>query len=329
MAKKILAIVFLFVAFYMGAHFYIRWKNTVTDDVTKISRMVECQPNDLRSLVIQQAVEGKTEELRLERVDQPETGVPAVTAMARWEWRFTQPVTGEADPTLVRRIASTICELYDPIPVRPDDFHPEVSPNRLARRVEAKLVAEGKEQTVAFEFGVLADRNTVIRYHDGSGKERTYKIPDRFLQVASVPPEGLRNLRVMKIEADNVQQATLKIDGKERFTLERAGADWKVLQAGKEKGEGSEEAERFVNRLSTLRALDVESPAYSSSDCLAAKAKVVFSVHAIGGREETLRFDYGRGGDVAGCSTLGSQKFRVHRDLVKYLEIPVGKVLAN
>ncbi len=329
MAKKIIGLALIFIGFYLGAHFYIRWKNTVTDDVTKVSRMVDCQPNELRALTIEQSAEGKTERLHFDRVDQAPPGMPAATALARWEWKYSAPLGGEADPVLVRRIASTICELYDPIPMKAEDFHPETSPDRLVRRLEAKLVSDGKERNLSFEFGALADRSTVVRYRGEAGPERTFKIPDRFSQVASVAPDTFRNLRVMKIEADNVQRATLQIDGKERFTLERAGAEWKVLVAGKEKGDGAEEADRFVNRISTLRALGVESPAYTADDCRAARAKAVFSVHAIGGREEVLRFNYDRAGDVAGCSTLGTQKFRVHRDLVKYLDVPVRKVLAN
>ncbi|MGG2324687.1 hypothetical protein, partial [Salmonella enterica] len=90
----------------------LRWKNTVYDDVTKIGRLVECQPNDFRSLEITLTGEGASGELRFERVDQPEAGVPAVTQVGRWRWRMVRPVRGEADADHVRRVASTICELY-------------------------------------------------------------------------------------------------------------------------------------------------------------------------------------------------------------------------
>jgi hypothetical protein len=329
MARKLILLIALFVAFYLAAHLYIRRRNTVTDDVTKIFRLVECQPNDVKSLTIQQNNEGKAQEIHFERLDKPEPGIPAVTAVSRWEWKLASPPGGEADPVLVRRIASTICELYEPIPVRDEFFGLKSATRRLARKVTAALSGENTDRYISFEFGAMNDRSTVVHFDDGAHGVRAYKIPDRFLQVTSLPPEEFRNLRVMRLDADNVQQATLTVDGKERFTLERAGADWKVLLGGKEKGDGAEEAGRFLNRISTLRALEVLDVAYGPKACESAKAKAVLRVHGIAGREETLRFDYGRGGDISACSSLGTQKFRVHRDLLKYLDIPLRNVLAK
>lgn len=329
MARKILSLLALFIAFYLGAHFYIRWKNTVHDDVTKISRAVECQPNDFRALTLVQADGNKREEIRLERVDSPTGGLPSAVALAQWQWKIASPLAGEADAVLIRRIAATICELYDPIPVRETDFQPETATRRLAREVSAVLVSSGQEKKIKFEFGAWQDRQTVVRYTNESQKVRTLKIPDRFLQVTSVPPEEFRNLRVMRLDGDNVQRAVLRIDGKERFTLERAGADWSVLIAGKEKGQGSEEADRFVNRLSTLKALSVEEEGFSREACAKMPAKAVISFLGVADKDEELRFQYGAQGDLTGCSTRGTQKFRVHRDLVKYVDIPIRKVLVD
>jgi len=330
MVRKIITLVVLFVVFYMSAHYYIRWKNTVTDDVTKISRLVECHPNDLRALRIQQRTEeGKPEELSFERVDQPQPGVPAVTAAERWEWKYVKPFPGEAEPVLIRRIASTICELYDPISLRDEDMKPDTMSHRHAERLEATLATKSGPQNYIFEFGAVSpDHSNVIRF-TGPGGTRVLRIPDHFLQAASLTPEAYRNLRVMRLEADNVERAELKIDGKERFTLERAGADWKVLLGGKEKGEGSEEASRFINRVSTLRAIGVDSPEYSPKDCESSPAKAVLNMHGVAGREEILRFNYGKAGDVAACSSARTMKFRVHHDLLQFLDIPMKSVLAK
>ena len=70
MIRKSLGLLGLFIAFYLGAHYYIRWKNTVTDDVTKIGRLVECQPNDARELTLHQVTSGKAEELSFRRADE-------------------------------------------------------------------------------------------------------------------------------------------------------------------------------------------------------------------------------------------------------------------
>lgn len=325
MARKLFGIVGIFLAFYLAAHFYIRWKNTVTDDVTKIGRLVECQPNDAHAIAITQAVDGRSEDLLFERVDQPEPGVPALMAAARWEWRMKAPTAGVADPSILRRVASTLCELYDPIPVRAEDYGVETSPRRLARKVEVTL-ADNKK--VSVEFGALVDRATVIRYR-GFGKERTVRIPDRFLETVSLSPQDFRNMRVMRTEADNVQRMQLSLDGKERFTIERAGADWKVLLGGKEKGDGSEAAEKFLNRISTLRAIGLESENFSGKDCAALKFRASVAVLDIVGHEEQVRFDYGPAGNLIACSTQGTQKFRVHRDLLPFLDVSLKSVLAK
>jgi len=305
---------------YMGAHYWIRWKNTVHDDVTKISRLVDCEPNEVRSLSILQSAEGMQEELIFQRVDQAQSGVPSVVAYAGAEWKYVKPMLGEADSTLIRRVASTLCEIYDPIALRESDMKPPEGEGRKALRIAVGLEGKKKAENLSVEFGQVGpDRMNIVMVTSASIGKRVVKIPDRFLQSASLTPEQYRSLQVMRTNADNIQQATLKIDGKERFSLERAGADWKILAGGKA-GPASEEANRFVNRIATLKALDVLEPEHEPQRCRSGKA--VFEVRGIAGREEIVRFDYGRGGDIAACSTSRSMKFRVHRDLLKYLDVP-------
>lgn len=325
MARKILGLVFLFVVCYLGMHFYIRHKNTVTDDVTKIGRLAECQPNDARVVTVQQYNDGKPVELRFERIDHPAAGVPAVAAVERWIWVMRTPVAGVADPAAVRRIISTLCELYDPQPVRAEEFRPETATRRLARKVE---VAFDNGRTSTVEFGMLTDRSTVVRYSGPEG-DKVVRIPDGFVEVASLPTGEYKNLRVMRLEADNIQQAVLNIDGKERFTLERAGADWKVLQDGKMLGRASDEAGKFINRVSTLRAIGVISEDFPGEACSRLAPKVKVNLLDISGRQEVVRYAYGATGDVIACSSLGAQEFKVHRDMVPYLEINAKSLLAK
>ena len=47
------------------------------------------------------------------------------------------------------------------------------------------------------------------------------------------------------------------------------------------------------------------------------------------GQEEEARFAYGPKGDVTACSSLGTQKFRVHRDLIPFLDVPLKAVRAK
>jgi hypothetical protein len=333
MASRILkgagTLLLIFAAAYLGAHYFIRWRNTVNDDVTKISRLVGCHANELRELSIQQGGGGVTETLRFTRADKPDPALPPATALLRWEWSYQQPLTGEAEPVLLRRIAYTICELYDPIPLREGDMRPDTRTFLHAERLEAVLATDKGPEKISFEFGaVAADHTGVVRFH-GPGGERVFRIPANLQVAASQPPAKYRNLRVMRLEADNVERAVLKIGGAERFTLERAGADWAVLLGGKKKGTGSEEAGKFVNRISTLQALAVEDPDFSPESCETMPAKAVLELSGVAGREERLRFYYGQGPDLVACSSVRRAKFRVHQDLLQFLDIPLKAVLAR
>jgi hypothetical protein len=168
-----------------------------------------------------------------------------------------------------------------------------------------------------------------VEVSEAGKSDRFFRIPHLFQQVTSLPPEAYRNLRVMKIDADNVQRASLTIDGKERFTLEREGADWRVMLHGKAVGKGSDDAGRFVNRLSTLRAVGVRAEGFSAEECAAMKARAVLTVQGVGEKEETVRFDYGRRGNLKACSTLGTQQFEVHHDLLPFLDVPLLRVVGK
>lgn len=318
------------IATYLGAHYWIRAKNTVHDDVTKVTSLVSCDPNDVRAISITQVLNGKNEELEFERVDKIVPGVPTASAYAQADWRYLKPSQGEADATLLRRIASTVCELYDPIMLKEAGTNmPRAADVRAAETLRVALKEKDGERKLEFSFGSPGtDRLVdVVLKNDGRVKGAA-KIPVQLLQAASLPSEQYQSLRVMRIEADNVQTATLRIDGRERFTLERLGADWKVLENGKDKGPASEEANRFVNRLATLKAVGILEPSYGVDLCRRGKTKAIFEVRGVAGREEAVHFDYGKGGDIAACSTARTMKFRVHRDLLKYLEVP-AKALAS
>jgi hypothetical protein len=306
----------------MGAHYYIRWRNTVTDDVTKLGRIVECQANDVRAIRINGVIEGKPQELAFERLDHPIPGIPPAADLEQWQWKMSSPLAGVADPALIRRIASALCELYDPIPVRSSDFR--LGPEE--KKLEATLATSVGEAKVHFEFGVLSRPSTVIRYF-GFGQERTVRIPDLFLETISLPIEKYRNKKVLNLDADNIQRATLKVEGKERFTLERAGGDWKVFQNGKEKGAGNAEAGKFVNRISTLEAIEIVAEGFYAPECNSLKANALVQVQDVLGKVSEIRFAYSPNSDLTACSTRGSQKFRIHRDFLPYLDISTKNVL--
>jgi hypothetical protein len=325
MIRKIGIILLVFVAFYTGAHFWIRWRNTVTDDVTKLTRLVECDPNEVRSLNLTSRAEDEGVVLSFTRTDTARPGLSSSAQLTFSEWRMHSPLKGEADAAVLTRFASMFCELYDPIPTRDDLF----SEGAVAAESLVFGLEGGKESGEhILRFGpVTEDRMNVVRYVSPRGAERTIKIQPKLLQLASLRSEDYLNRRVMRITADNVNVAIVFAGGKEKFTLEREGAGWRVLIAGKVQGGGSEEATKYVNRLTTLRALKADEDSLSPSACEDSASKMSVRVEGVGDRQETVYFQYGKTGPLTACNTARDALFTIHRDMVRYLETPVVELL--
>jgi hypothetical protein len=331
MAKKIAIILLVFVCFYLGAHFYIRWKNRVTDDVSKVTQLVACDANEVRGIKIFTSKGDKESELSFVRVDQPGGGVPPAAQLAASEWKYESPLTGEADATAMIRFASMFCEIYDPAPTRDEEYAPGAAP------VDRVVFDLGSKGIHTLRFGKTAEERMVVtRYEGPDGSSRTVKIPPKIMQLASQEPKLYLNTRVMRMTADNINVATVYRGDKESFSLERQGDGWKILIDGKEVGPGSEEAQKFVNRLSTLKAIKVDAEALSPTNCERAQSRMSVELEGVGGREEAIFFQYkpegkgkGKPGDITVCNTARDALFTVHRDLIPYLEVPVEKLKAN
>lgn len=327
MAKKIAIILLIFVCFYLGAHFYIRYKNRVTDDASKVTQLVQCDPNEVRGIKITQK-DGKV--LSFARVDQAAAGVPPSAQLAAAEWKYESPLSGEADASVMIRFASMFCEIYDPAPTRDEEYAPGAAP------VESVAFSLGEKGEHTLRFGKTAEERMVVTRYEGGGASRTVKIQPKIMQLASQAPAAYLNTRIMRMTADNVNVATVYRGGKESFTLERKGEGWRILAGGKEIGAGSEEAQKFVNRLSTLKALKVDAEALNPANCERAQSNVSVELTGVGNRKEALFFQYKpelkgkeKAGGVTVCNTARDALFTVHRDLIPYIELPAEKLKAN
>lgn len=319
MAKKIITLFLIFIAFYLGAHYWIRWRNRVHVDTIKTTSLVVCEANQLRALKILQREGAREELVTLERVDSFQPGLAPAQQLAKSEWKEILPVAGEADGVLLNRLVSLLCELYDPIPLRAADMVEADNSRRGAQKLEFSLEKNGRTEWHAIEFGAVSkDRQNIIRYRDGGGEERVVKIPAQLSQLVSQPPKQFINLRVLKTTADDIQSASVTVGGKEKFLLERAGAEWRFLRGGRE-AKPREEVERYVNRFATLKALEAEPAAKQDCEGGAHKVKITFT--RVAGEKEIVGFDYGKSGTLNACSSARSAKFKVHRDLLRYLEL--------
>jgi hypothetical protein len=327
MAKKIAIILLVFVCFYLGAHFYIRWKNKASDDVSKATQLVACDPNEVRTIKI---FRKDDKELSFTRADQAAAGVPPAAQLAAAEWKYESPLVGEADAAVMIHFASMFCEIYDPAPVRDEEFTPGAG---AADRIVFGLGEKGEH---TLRFGKAAEERMVVTRYEGNGSSRTVKMQPKIMQLASQEPGAYLNMRVMRMAADNINLATVYHGTKEIFTLERQGDGWRLMASGKEIGPGSEEAQKFVNRLSTLKALKVDSEALSPTNCERAQSKISVEFSGVGGRKEALFFQYKPEAKnkknpaiVTVCNTARDALFTVHRDLIPYIELSAGQLKAN
>ena len=319
MAKKMLFLLLVFVACYLAAHFWIRHQNRNRNDSSVTTRLVECEPNEVRAFTITGRVAaGEAEVLRFERVDQPTAGTPVAAQISGADWLQTGPAKAEGDLTTLNHLAAVVCELYDPMPIPADEFKVGAE-SPVGRALSLEATANGKVHRL--EFGMVgSDRLAMIRY--GS---KNVRASAQLIQLASLPAEQYKNFRLSRMTADNIQAATVFAAGKEKFKLERAGADWQIEVKGNKKAAG-EEGNRYLNRIATLKALGAEEQAGAGENCAKEAHKISVEMTGVGGRKEVLGFDYGPNGDVQACSTIRGARFRVHRDMIKYLEASPEKL---
>lgn len=326
MGRKIAVLVLVFAGFYLAGHYWIRWRSRITNDAQKVSQLLQCEPDQIRRVKITQQFNGKTEVFEFERVDTPEKGIPLSAQMANSEWSFVSPAKGEADSGVLSRMAAAICETYDPIPVK--DQEPALDPKgRMAQKVEFELVGDDGTRVQELQFLTLTNDRMVVTRYIADSSAKAYKILPLIFQMASQNPDAFVNYRVVRMTPDNIQAASVIFDGRERFTLERDGSEWKVLSKGKVAGKGSEEAGKFVNRIATLRALEIKNPSFTAEECESTPHKIRIELSGVANRREALYVSAPAKQGLSACSTGRRAKFLVHSDLMKYLDQPLKKLV--
>lgn len=330
MLRKSLILLLIFITVYLAAHFYIRGKNRATLDSVKVSKLIDCEQNQVRSIrVSQKNKSGKETILSFERTDQPAAGLPVAAQLAGAEWAYKSPLSGEADASILNRIAAKICEQYEPIPIRAEDVGEPTASGDKSFAIKLEFQLTGDAQTRALRFGAIAsDRQSMAEYTENN-KSRFVKIAPELFNITSLPPADFLNLRVMKMNLDNIQRAAFFFDGKEKFILERAGADWTILSDSKFRGAASENAIKYVNRIGTLRAVGILSSEYTREQCAAGKHAIRVELSGVGERSEILQFDVVKNKEkyLSACSTERKALFRVHQDLLNYLLVPMKELI--
>jgi hypothetical protein len=319
MAKKLSLLVVIFLGFYLAAHLWVRFQKQGGAPV-EASRLVNCIDNQVRGITIDSKEGDQPVHMVFQRTDQQQAGVPPAAQMAFSEWQYVEPYKGiEADASALVRMASVLCDIYNPSAVPSGE---ELgAPTGPVTAVEFKLSMPAGEEIHHLTFGkTTADRNLNVEYKGPSGAVRMVRLPAKLPQLAAVPAKDFRNLRVLRMPADLAEVVSL-FDGKgnERFSLERAGSGWAVKTAGRTAGVGNDDAEKFVNRLGSLRALDTEPRA--AGPCPESPKKLELRLKGLANREETISIDYGKDGPLRICNSARPAYFTVHRDLLPFLDV--------
>ena len=310
------------------------WRSGVTARESEQYRIPPaCVSQDVRELTVEVAHAesggASPDSVRLVRTDTPDPDLPEAAVNLRASWEITEPNLGEADALFAQRIIGDLCYL----PTAQRIERPDLSALGLENpRAQVKLEIDslGPQPKVIwkFQFGsALPDRRVSLRIERAGEPSLTYSIPDKFFQLLTVPADRFRNRRVLHMPLDRIDAVKVIADGRERFQLERAGADWRLLAGGKELPASTDAIVSFVNRLGTLRALEVLESRVSAEDCRKQAAAFELRFEGMDRSQETVRF--GRPRDPSGenrerilaCGSARRSLFGVHRDLWKYLNV--------
>ena len=330
MAKKIGFLLVVFVACYMAMHFYIRARNRRMEENAPVTKLIECDANDIRHFKISLEENEKKTLEEFNRVDIAVAGMPTAAQLAISDWRFSGDQKGEADSATLSRIASMVCEIYDPIPTA-EALRPVFVKGRLvSTQMEFSLLRNGKTENHLIRFGgFTTDRMNMIEYKVGD-TAKVYKIQPKLIQTTSQSVEAMRNYKVSRMNPDHVQSATIFFNGKERFTLERDGSDWNLTKSGKVIGRGNEDAGKFVNRIANLKAIGILNPEFPAEKCEGTKHAIKVEFIGVPNKKEAVYFDlFGKNKPLEACSSLRDTKFKVHYSLMDYLDVEAKKLVRS
>lgn len=309
------------------------WKSAREEQGADAHRLPpECRAKEVREVKIRvaHAESGETDtSARIVRMDSPDPDLPEAVTSSAAVWEVVEPQLGEADALFMQRITGGLCYLPTARRIKNPDFR-ALGLDRPQAEVTFHLPGT-KTPDWNFQFGApLPERRVAMRIARGNEPALTYSVPENFFRLLTSPTERLRNRRVLRMPLDRIDAVKVRAEGKERFVIERAGADWRLLRDGAEVRVSSDSLVKFVNRLGTLRALDVVEKEVAPDDCRQIADAVEVEFEAMNKKTETLYF--GRPADPSGekrermlaCGTERKSLFGVHRDLWRYLNVDVA-----
>lgn len=313
MRRKILTVFILFVASYYGLHNYLKWQR-YRHRRSAIS-LFNCNIDQVNALNFQRAKDGKIEEFDFQKkVPEVSGQIPASYQNTLAVWTVSGAIEGEADKTKVTRILSALCESKQAEPLDGAD-----EAKKIMQMDPIKLtLPSATKPFIATVGGVDNQRGLMVDVVSGN-IPGIYRVPIVLKQSLTASASDFLNHKVARLDPDDLQEADL-VRGKDTIHLERTSAGWLVSQK-KSKKTSKGEADRFVNRLMNLQAIEVRDSKFSSDLCGAVLFFASVTVKAVDGREEKFQFwrQPDSGDNFFGCSSQRNAKFLVHKEMEKYL----------
>ncbi len=280
-----------------------------------------CVPHDIRSFTLMRLKsEGEERQIVFRRTDPVLRGVSESVKKLRAKWAIEMPITAEADANLVQRIVSSLCYIPRAFALRAGDAS---IPNNFPLRMEFFWADKGPPENWQFAFSnAPKSRRVVMRLRKGT-EELFFSVPDFFMRLVGSQLLAYQNRRVMSAILDSVEVVTLKNKGQLKFTLERNGAEWLLIQEGKKNKLANESARKFVNRMATLRAVSVLQP-NRERDCSVNGSDYSIEVKGRYIPDELITF---RMEKSTACSSKRLETFSIHKDIENYLSVDPNEFL--
>lgn len=287
-----------------------------------------CSNQDVKEISIARASSVGTDGIvRLLRVDVANPDTPDAVSLLRAEWNISTPDLGEADPLFVQRIVGELC--FQPLAQRigvPDPVQLKLTDPVISAELRFLPPGKSSPETWVFRFGAALPQQRVALQLIRNGENNFfYSVPDSAFQLLSTPAERFRNRRLVKLPIEHIERVQVSFAGKAAYSAERGNGSWRIFEEGKEIGISSQEFLKFMNRLTTLRAMEIEAKEVTMERCQELAGAIQIDLEGADRSVEHLHF--GKPEDSSGenrmrmyaCNSARKALFRIHKDMWIYL----------
>ncbi len=307
---KVLILIAVFAAaFSLGKLFSQSRTHRFTE--RSVAKLLDCDPAKVRKIELR----GR-ETIVLERTDTASDQLFRSHVLDLLRWDLRTPENREADAARASKLASLACETFNPEPVSSAEKESVVFDGPSVR-----LVYGSNDQgnfDLKFSKKIIG-RKAFVRVGENGP---SFKVPENILQFFSVSVAELENRRVARITPGNVMMLETWRENKPLINLERNGDGWVLRQGKKVLGNGTAEADRYVNRAVNLYALKI----YSGESPCGKRPEFRLDVSGVSGRKEEWKFIPSKNGFLV-CNSQRDEVFLVHKDIAKYLNIPARRLM--